>query len=185
MMADVVRDPAPVLREKATPVVLPISKEDETIGHLLLDYVIRSRDDELAKKEGLRPAVGIAAPQIGIAKRMTAIVVDIPTKEELQHYEFILVNPKMLRQSARRTALAQGEGCLSVDEEHPGLVPRAYHIKVEAYDLLRKETITVRASGYLAIIMQHEIDHLDGVLFYDHINPIDPWHAQDDWVIIE
>ena len=68
-----------------------------------------------------------------------------------------------------------GEGCLSVCEEHQGYVVRSARIKVKAFDLLQNKEITIRARGYLAIVLQHEIDHFSGTLFYDHINRENPF----------
>ena len=66
-------------------------------------------------------------------------------------------------------------GCLSVDNEHEGYVYRSYKIVVKAFDALKGEDVTITARGYDAIVLQHEIDHLNGVLFYDHIDKKDPF----------
>lgn len=116
-------------------------------------------------------AVGIAAIQLGIPKAL--IAVSVPTEEGSD--EFALANPRIVSESVQNAYLAQGEGCLSVAEEHEGLVWRHARITVTGYDLLRKDFIRVRAEGYTAICLQHEIDHLSGILFYDRINKDDPW----------
>ena len=67
-----------------------------------------------------------------------------------------------------------GEGCLSVDEEHPGHVIRHFKITVEAFDAKSHQNIVITARGYDAIVLQHEIDHLDGILFYDRIDKVHP-----------
>lgn len=121
--------------------------------------------------KALRPAVGIAAIQLGIPKAL--IAVSVPTEEGSD--EFALANPRIVSESVQNAYLAQGEGCLSVAEEHEGLVWRHARITVTGYDLLRKDFIRVRAEGYTAICLQHEIDHLSGILFYDRINKDDPW----------
>ncbi|MGN1388681.1 MAG: peptide deformylase, partial [Bulleidia sp.] len=66
-------------------------------------------------------------------------------------------------------------GCLSVPEEHQGYVVRHARVTVKGYDLLTDQNITIRARGYLAIVLQHELEHFKGVLFYDHINSKDPF----------
>jgi peptide deformylase len=66
--------------------------------------------------------------------------------------------------------LSSGEGCLSVETDKKGFVKRRNKISVSAYDLLNHKQITVDAEGILAICLQHEIDHLSGILYYDHIN---------------
>ena len=88
--------------------------------------------------------------------------------------EHQLVNPRIIESSIRKCALENGEGCLSVDEEHPGLVHRSYRIKMEAYDALQDKNILIDARGFKAIVLQHEFDHLNGVFFYDHIDPKNP-----------
>lgn len=117
------------------------------------------------------PPWGIAAIQLGIPKAL--IAVSVPTEEGSD--EFALANPRIVSESVQNAYLAQGEGCLSVAEEHEGLVWRHARITVTGYDLLRKDFIRVRAEGYTAICLQHEIDHLSGILFYDRINKDDPW----------
>lgn len=62
---------------------------------------------------------------------------------------------------------------------------RHARITVKAYDALQKEEVTFKVSGYEAIVLQHEIDHLSGHLFYDHIDPNDPWKEDSDALVIE
>ncbi|MCB6585509.1 peptide deformylase, partial [Streptococcus gordonii] len=77
-----------------------------------------SQDAELAEANNLRPAVGIAAIQLGVAKRMLAVVV--PNDEDID--EYALVNPRIISESVQRAYLKNGEGCLSVEKEHEGIV---------------------------------------------------------------
>jgi peptide deformylase len=99
-----------------------------------------------------------------------------PTEEDPNRVtEYELVNPRIIVNSIKKTYLQGGEGCLSVDEEHPGYVYRDFKIVVEAYDHLLGKKTHITARGYDAIVLQHEIDHLNGVLFYDHIDPKDPF----------
>ncbi|WP_445595410.1 peptide deformylase [Amedibacillus dolichus] len=137
----------------------------------MLQYVRDSQDNELAEQNGLRPAVGIAAIQLGIPKKMLAVVVP---DEEGNSQEFALANARIVSESVQLSYLKNGEGCLSVEKEHQGLVPRHARITVKAYDLLQDKEITIKASDYLAIVLQHEIDHFSGTLFYDRINQNDP-----------
>lgn len=182
----IILDPNPLLRQKAKKVDLPLSQEDQDLAHSLYEYVVNSTDEELAEKYNLQPAVGIAAPQIGILKQMCAIVVhDFDEEGNITNTtEFVLVNPVLLSKSQKETALLSGEGCLSIQEPHPGLVYRSHKIKVKAYDALRQETIIIDASGYLAIVIQHELDHLNGVLFYDHISKTQPNFEKPNAVLI-
>ena len=168
---DIILDTDPRIRTKSEQVPLPLSAEDSELLEAMIAYVRDSQDEEIAKREGLRPAVGIAAIQLGIPKAL--IAVSVPTEEGSD--EFALANPRIVSESVQNAYLAQGEGCLSVAEEHEGLVWRHARITVTGYDLLRKDFIRVRAEGYTAICLPPEIDHLSGILFYDRINKDDPW----------
>lgn len=185
-MDTIVLDSDPVLRQKSKPVSFPLQKEDiETIEDML-QYVRDSRDEELAEKYNLQPANGIAAPQIGILKQLTVMVVEeINKKGETFETEYALVNPRIVSHSERQVALGYGEGCLSVKDVHEGLVPRSLRITVKAYDYLQQKEVEIKAKDMLSIVLQHEIDHLNGVLFYDHINKKDPWGHTDALKIIE
>ncbi len=181
-----VKDSDSLIRKKSDPVSLPLSKENENILMSMLQFVRDSKDEELSKKYDLRPAVGIAAPQIGILKQMIAIsFVEEDKNGNEVLCEYALANPKIISYSAKQAYLKEGEGCLSVDEAHDGFVPRSARIKVQAYDLLNKKEVTIRANGYRAIVLQHEIDHLSGILFYDHINKIEPFRPIPDAIVIE
>ena len=178
---DIVKDTDPIVRTKSENVPLPLSKEDETFLRDMLTYVRNSQDDEIAQKENLRPAVGIAAIQLGVPKRMLAVVV--PNEDGVD--EYALVNPRIVSESVQRAYLKNGEGCLSVEEEHEGIVPRAARINVKAFDLLQNQEITIKAKNYLAIVLQHEIDHFSGTLFYDRINKLDPGREDPTAIVIE
>jgi peptide deformylase len=92
-----------------------------------------------------------------------------------------LANPKIISYSQGFTYLEGGEGCLSVPKSHKGIVPRRAKVIVEAIDLLdNNKVIKIKASGILAINLQHELDHLEGILYYDHINKKDPMHIESD-----
>ena len=74
-------------------------------------------------------------------------------------------------------ALRDGEGCLSVNREVPGLVPRPRRIRLRYQDMEGKEH-ELRLRDYEAIVVQHELDHLKGIMFYDHINQQQPWYEK-------
>ena len=166
MKLKIVKDSNPIMRKKSLPVELPLSKEDKDTLDAMLDYLKKSQDEEYAKKHNYRPGVGMAAIQIGLLKRMFVIYYETQNGP----VEYQLVNPVMLETSIKQCALESGEGCLSVDKEHLGLVHRYYKIKMKAYEAIRGEEITITAFGYDAIVLQHEYDHLNGVFFYDYIN---------------
>jgi len=121
-----------------------------------IEKLLDNLRDTLANSE---TGVGLAAPQIGISKR--AIVIDY----DEDYYE--VVNPEIISQEGQDT---DTEGCLSV----PGIigeVTRAEKVTVKGLNR-QGEEITIKAEGYLARIFQHEIDHLEGVLFVDRAENI-------------
>lgn len=174
-MDDIIREGNPILRQIAKDVVLPASDEEKEQLKAMLEFLKNSQDEEIAKKYHLRAGIGLAAPQIAISKRMIALFLD---DDNGKHFEYMLFNPKIVSHSIENTYLEGGEGCLSVDREVPGFVPRHARVKVKAFDIDGKP-VTLRLKGYPAIAIQHEIDHLNGILFYDHINNDDPFKIPD------
>ncbi len=174
LMKDITREGNPVLKQKCVDVKLPLSNEDEKIIKDMIEYIVNSQDDELAKKYGLRPGVGLAAPQIGINKKML-VILSYDENGKLHFYP--MINPKLISYSEEKTYLDCGEGCLSVDREVNGFVHRAKKVTVETF-LYSEEGlkhIRLRLKNYLAIIFQHEYDHLNGILFVDRINKNNPF----------
>ncbi|WP_338469970.1 peptide deformylase [Niallia sp. XMNu-256] len=175
-MDDIVRDGHPVLRKVASEVALPASEEDKKILHQLMEFVQNSQNPEVASKHGLRPGIGLAAPQINVPKRMIAVHVN---DENGKLHSYALINPKIISHSVEKSYLVSGEGCLSVDEPHPGYVPRFARITVKGFDSEGNE-VKVRLKGLPAICFQHEIDHLNGIMFYDHINQENPMQKPEN-----
>ena len=167
MKLKIVKDSNPIMRQRSQQVELPLSKEDKELLDSMLDYLIKSQDDEYAKKHNIRAGVGMAAIQVGVLKRMFVIRYN---KDEETVVQYQLVNPVIIEESLRKCALESGEGCLSVDNDHPGLVHRHFKIVMKAYDALQDKEIVITARGYDAIVLQHEYDHLNGLFYYDHID---------------
>lgn len=178
----IIKDNDPSLRQKSEVLKLPLQKKYITLAKRMLRYVKDSRDDEKAEKYDLKPAVGLAAPQVGVNVHIIAVVMD---DADGNFIEYCLANPKIISHSVQKSALSLGEGCLSVETEHQGLVHRSARIKVRAFDVITNQLVEFKASGYLAVVLQHEIDHLYGVLFYDHINSDDPWKIEENTMMIE
>ena len=170
MKLKIVKDSNPIMRKKSLPVTLPLSEEDRKILNDMMDYLKKSQDEEYCQKHNVRPGIGMAAIQIGILKRMFVVYYE----REDGPVQYQLVNPKIVEYSIRKCALKDGEGCLSVDGEHPGYAHRYYKIRMEAYDALTDEEIIITARGFDAIVLQHEYDHLDGKFFYDRIDTNKP-----------
>lgn len=182
LMKDITRDGAPVLRNVAEPVSFPLSDEDRQLADDMMEYLVISQDEEQNKKYHLRPGVGLAAPQVGVGKAMAAVLVPGPDDDII--LKEVLINPKVISHSVQNAALAEGEGCLSVDVDKPGYVVRHDRITIR-YQNMAGETKKLRLKNYPAIVCQHEIDHLNGILFYDHINTSQPYTIDSDAVIIE
>ncbi len=177
----IIKDDNPLIRQKSEDVKLPLSKEDEDLLRALLQYVEDSTDEKKAEEMNLQPAVGISAIQVGIPKKLTAVIVnEVDKNDKPVTYKYMLVNPRIISSSLQQAYLSSGEGCLSVADSHEGYILRSARIKVKAFDLVSNKEIEIRARDYLAIVLQHEIDHFSGTLFYDHINQDDPFFAPQD-----
>lgn len=169
-MFKIVKDNEASLREKSLQVTMPLSKENEKLVLDMVEYLKLSQDDEYATKHHIRSGVGLAAPQIGVNLRIFAVYYTSGDKV----IQYGLVNPKIIQNSLRKVAIQGGEGCLSVDDDHKGYVYRYDKIVMKAYDVITKKDITITARGYDAIVLQHEYDHLNGTLYYDHIDKDNP-----------
>ena len=143
--------PDPVLKQKAEPVT-EFTPE------------LRQLAQDMVETMYAAPGVGLAAPQVGVSKRLT--VIDCAPKDE-EPALLVLVNPEII---ARQGECHEEEGCLSV----PGYyakVDRSAQVRVRFQDLDGTAHV-IEADGLMAIACQHEIDHLDGVLFVDHLSPL-------------
>jgi len=137
------------------------------IGPEEWSQVARVADDLLETMHSFRRCVGLAAPQIGESVRMIAVDVSLHPKGDPGAEELLLVNPRLISTSGSEVAR---EGCLSVPE-FTADVRRASECVVEG--LTRDgEPRTIAASGFEARALQHEIDHLDGLLFLDRVESL-------------
>lgn len=144
--------PDPVLKTKTR----KVEKVDDRIRKLM---------DDMLETMYAAPGVGLAAPQVGVLERV--IVLDVAGKDE-EPRPMRLVNPEIVWAS-EDLAVAQ-EGCLSIPEQWAD-VTRPAAVKVRYLDENGAQR-EVEADGLLAVCLQHEIDHLDGVLFVDHLSPL-------------
>ncbi len=163
------------LRLVSEEVTFPLTEKDKKAIHDMIEYLHDSQIDELAEKRDLRPGMGMAAIQLGINKRYFVVVYEVTEEDDKeQKFEtYIIVNPKIVSHSEELICAEVGEGCLSVNRETEGYVIRYARVKVEGYDMDGNK-ITVRAREDLSIAFQHEIDHLNGILFVDKLtNNID------------
>jgi len=165
-MKNVIKEGHPTLVTVAKPVKLPLTQGDQKLLKDLLNYVKHSQDDEMVEKYDLRPAVGIAAPQVNVSKRMFAVHV---TDFDGTLYSYAIVNPVLKDKSTELIYVPGGEGCLSVDRETEGLTPRYAWVVFEAlsYDVQTGKLIPIelRVEGYVGIVFQHEFDHINGIMY--------------------
>lgn len=170
-MNDIIREGHPTLAIKAKDVELPLTNEDKQTLKLMMEFLENSQDPEISEEYELRPGVGLAAPQINISKRMLAVFTYDELGEKL--YKHLLINPKIVSHSVKRTYLPGGEGCLSVDREVEGITPRHKTVTIKGYfyDVETEKTTlgSLRLTGYVSVVFQHEIDHLNGILFVEKL----------------
>jgi peptide deformylase len=142
--------PDPVLRQVSSPIAQ-------------VDDAVRKLSDDMLETMYDAPGIGLAAIQVGIPMQM--LVIDLH-KEGEEKQPQIFINPEVLRSSDERSAYE--EGCLSIPDYYAE-VERPAKVTVKYIDISGKEQI-VEAEGLLATCLQHEIDHLNGVLFIDYIS---------------
>ncbi len=170
----------PHLRKISENVIFPLTKEEKDLIQRMVDHLTFSQIEEYEKKYDLRPGMGLAFPQLGINKRIIVIVYEVD-EETFENYVFI--NPKIVSYSNEMIAAEAGEGCLSVNREIEGHVPRHARVTVEGFDE-NGNKIKVRAREDLALAFQHEIDHLDGILFFDRIDKKKPFYKETEMRLI-
>ncbi|MFJ6207938.1 peptide deformylase [Lysinibacillus sp. NPDC092081] len=171
LMDDIIREGHPTLRTKAEEVKFPLTDEVRQLAEDMLQYLKNSQDPEMADKYNLRSGIGLAANQVNSLHRMFALHL---TDENGEQLSFVAINPKIVSHSVENTYLAAGEGCLSVDRNVPGYVPRHARVTVK-FKTIDGEEKKMRLKGLPAIAFQHELDHLNGIMFYDRINEKNPF----------
>ena len=165
LMKDIIDDSNELIRTVSKEVELPLSKENHDLLMKMHEFLVASQDEELSEKYDLRPAVGIAAIQLGIPKRMCAIhVLDYDEEGNVtKSSDYALANPKIVSYTPKQSYLKT----------------------VEGFDVLTNKDVKIVARGFLAICLQHELDHFDGVLYYDHINKEYPLVPIENAMVIE
>ncbi len=159
------------LRIKSKDVTFPLSNEEIKTIKDTMEYLKYSQIEEYAKKYNLRAGWGMSAIQIGIDKRWFVIVEE---QDDGSFKNYFFANPKIISNSAEKIYVEQGEGCLSVNREVVGIIPRYARVTIEAYDMDGKK-FTMRLREDLSICVQHEMDHLEGILFFDRIDKKNPF----------
>lgn len=172
-MKDIITDDKnEILRGTADEVSLPLDKETLEQLQGMSAFVMKSQTTEKDENGDLyTSAVGIAAPQLGINKRM--FVIAMPDDDN-QLTIMAVVNPNIVDRSKKMLWLSEGESCLSVPEKVEGYVMRHRNIRWNGFliDLQTGEKtkrIYAKQEGYLGLVFQHEYDHLEGVLYTDKL----------------
>ena len=173
---DILDEKEPILRETAKEAVFPLSKKEKELIQRAIDHLTYSQIEEYEKKYDLRPGMGLAFPQLGISKRIIIIVHEY---DEGKFDNYVVINPKIVSNSSEIIAAEVGEGCLSVNRDVDGHVPRYARVTIEGYDE-DGNMIRIRAREELSIAFQHEIDHLNGILFYDRIDKNKPFYNEGE-----
>lgn len=174
-MKDILDESDKRLRVVSKDVEFPLTKKDRETIDEMIEYLHNSQIEELSEKYDLRPGMGLAAPQLGIKKRFFVVVHEY---EEGKFNNYVIVNPKIVSHSEELIYASTGEGCLSVERDIEGIVPRYARITLEGFDE-HGNPVKFRGREELAIAFQHEYDHLDGILFYDRIDKDDPFKDED------
>ena len=180
LMKDVLDEKDKRLRMISKDAKLPLSQEYKNTIDKIIKELTYSQIEELAKKYDLRPGMGLAFPQLGINERIIVIVHEY---DDGKFNNYVMVNPKIVSSSEEMIAAEAGEGCLSVNRDVEGHVKRHARVTVEGYDVDGNK-IKLRAREELSIAFQHEIDHLDGILFYDRIDKNKPFYSEDELRLI-
>lgn len=147
--------------------IIPDPKLRQVAEHVGdIDETIRALADDMLETMYKAPGIGLAAPQIGVMKRVVVLDVSKRQDEEAQAAPMVLINPVIAWESEELSVYE--EGCLSIPDVYEE-VERPAVIHVEFWDRDGKFN-KIEADGILATCIQHEIDHLNGVLFIDHIS---------------
>jgi len=148
---EIVLEGDPRLRQKA----MRIKHVDDSLRKIAAD---------MHETMDAAPGVGLAGPQIGLMRRIIVVHVQKDEEDEQEEVRLTLIDPEIVR--AHGKVFGQ-EGCLSIPL-WVGDVPRAESITVKALDLENRH-VRIKASGFLARVIQHEVDHLEGILFVDRV----------------
>ncbi len=163
------------LRKISKEVIFPLSEQDKKLIDDVIKYLTMSQIEEYAEKYNLRPGMGLAFIQMGIPKNIFIIVEEL---EDKKFQNYVVINPKILSHSEELVYIGEGEGCLSVNREVEGIVPRYARMTISYQDISgNKKEIRVRED--ISVAFQHEMDHLNGIIFVDKIDKKNPFKDKD------
>lgn len=131
-----------------------------------IDDFTKKLANDMAETMYAAPGIGLAAPQVGEPLRL--IVLDAPLSEDKTTGLIKLINPEIIEKSGESE---YEEGCLSLPELYEKVI-RFSKVLVKAVDLATEREVQIEADGIFAIALQHEIDHINGILFIDRLSPL-------------
>ena len=158
----------------AEEVPVPITEEDRQRGEDMLTFLKNSQDPVKAEELQLRGGVGLAAPQLDISKRIIAVHVPSNDPEnETPSLSTVMYNPKILSHSVQDVCLGEGKAVYLSIGMYLGMSFAITKLPSVILTWLAKTQSSFK--NYEAIVVQHEIDHINGIMFYDHINKENPF----------
>ncbi len=166
----------PLLKKISKEVSFPLSSEDKKLIKDTITYLKMSQNETYIEKYDLRAGMGMAFVQLGHLKRIFVIAYE---KEDGLFEEHIIINPVVTSTSSELVYVEEGEGCLSIDRETEGIVPRSARLSLEYQDISGNHK-EIRVREEMAIAFQHELDHLDGILFTDKIDKKNPFKNSEN-----
>ncbi len=156
-------------------VSFPLDEKDKKMIQDMLVYLKMSQIEGNEEKYHIRAGWGLSACQLGVLKRIFVIVEETdPGKFK----NYVVINPKVLSHSEELIYVGEGEGCLSVNREVTGIVPRYARMTIKAQDI-DGNPFELRVREELSVAFQHEIDHLNGILFVDKIDKKNPFKDKE------
>lgn len=164
-----------ILRIKSKEVTFPLSNDDKKLINDIITYLKMSQIEKYYKEYDLRPGMGLAFIQLGIPKNIFIIVDEV---EEEVFDSYVIINPKIISHSEELIYVGEGEGCLSVNRDVDGIVPRYARMKLSFQDV-DGNLNEIRVREDLSVAFQHEMDHLNGVLFIDKIDKKAPYKNKE------
>lgn len=173
---DILDEKNPIVRANNTDMEFPLTDTEKKLINDMLEHLYLSQIEEKAEEFDLRPGMGLAGPQVGVNKNFFVVCHE---EEEGIFKNYVLINPKLISHSEELIYSAGGEGCLSVNRDVEGIVPRYARVTFEGYDENGRK-VKYRAREELSIAFQHEWDHLHGILFFDHIDPKNPYKNMEN-----
>lgn len=174
---DILDEKEKILREISKEVTFPLEKSDLETIDTMMEYLVNSQNEKLSEKYDLRPGMGMSAVQVGVLKRYFVWAME---QEDGSFDKKVFINPKILSTSEELMYVGEGEGCLSINRPVEGIVLRAARITMQYQDINGKKQ-KIRLRELEAIVAQHEIDHLNGILFPDRIDKKNPYKDKNKY----